>query len=809
MNTQLKITPNRRLARFLYQQTGSHYHSWNDWLLEVWQTAYETIVGSHPLQCLSDWQSILLWQSVISDLHGDLLLNQAQAVQHARQAWALGIQWQSDPANWQGEKPETDSFLTWLSAYQERCAKNSWIDRALLPARLFEYWQGHPTEIPAQVEFYGFDEFTPLQTSILDFWKSQGSTVIIEPASTQVQPYTYLAFQDRESQLTQAALFAKAALQTENDLPIGIVIPAIQDNWANIYDIFTAVLGPEQPFNISAGQPLAQCPVIHAALQCLSAIDYSYLLRTPYISGGLSEQSARALCDLTLSRLQQEQLPIHFVRTHLALPEQFRSLFNTVLDKLADFHQVQYLPSVWIEKIFELLTLWGWPGDRTLSSEAYQAVSHFYALITELSSLDQIVDKCSYQKIVHLLTQRLHQTMFQAESQDKPIQVLGFLEAAGMSFSHLWVMDMGSDTWPEKPTPNPFIPMKIQIELGIPHASFSRELRFAQTMTQRLLTSSQHIIMSYAQHGEGEGMVLPTPLLQNEPVNVNEREKFYSLAEQLFQASDLEPMPDLIGLPFTCTQLKGGASMFKDQAACPFRAYAKHRLNAIKPEPARMGLSEKTKGTLVHDILEKAWANIKTREALLNLGKNNLSELLMQLITRAVNQLTPPISSVEQQLEVQRLHPIFMRWFDLELERGPFEIIALEKTQTVTWEGLTMHLRVDRIDKVDNQLQIIDYKTGEVKIKSWEDERMDEPQLPLYACVNQPEPQAIYFAQIRKDDMGFKGVETSDKLAEWKHAFTVLANEFKQGYAAVLPKRGSATCNHCDFHSICRINHAD
>jgi probable DNA repair protein len=827
MNTSLSLTPNRRLARFLREQEKQpgKILAWNDWLLEVWQTQYEAITGDHPEQCLSDWQSVLLWQEVITDLHTDPLLNKTQAITHARQAWSLAIQWQTDPLAWQGEKKETDTFLGWLGAYEAKCRSRHLLDKALLPQRLFNYWKAQPQAIPREVCLRGFDELTPLQAAILAYWESQGCSIQREAVSSETKPYTFLAFPERQSQLLQAALYAKEMLATRPDLPIGIIIPTIQDQWAQVHEIFTAVLGPDQPFNISAGQPLGQCPIIYAALQCLQGREIRSLLMTPYIRGGISEQSSRARFDARLMSHERDPLPLSFVRHHPEMPEQFKQCFESALNALEALEERQRLPSEWIEPIFQLLDRWGWPGDRTLSSEAYQAVTHFYGLITELASLDDFLGRISFARLRALFSQRAHQTMFQPESQHKPIQVLGILEAAGLSFSHLWVLDLGSDTWPAKPAPNPFIPMPVQVTLGIPHASFARELRFAQTMTERLLKSADTIILSYAVHGEeGDAMTLPTPLLSSSPIPAahwGER-PFTSLAQAIRANAQLNPLPDVQGLPLTDFHLKGGASVFKDQAACPFRAYAKHRLGAKSPEKSQMGLSGRQKGTLLHEVLERLWKKMKTRDAFLRLTPQEFQDCFVESIDRSLAAIQPPLSSIERTLEKQRLLPLLTQWFDHEFERTPFSIQALEQSHTATLEGLTLHLRVDRIDEMQGATCIIDYKTGEVDPKGWSEDRMDDPQLPLYASVIHPAPQALVFAQIRKDAMGWKGLGTLDlpgirqvesqdwanQLLSWKNAFAQLAQEYKQGHAAVLPKRGSQTCLHCDLQAFCRINDA-
>lgn len=825
MTTPLILTPNRRLARFLRQSRAGKIESWKDWLNQIWQTQYEAIQGQQPLQCLNDWQSLVLWEEVVTEVHTDPLLNISQAVTHARQAWALAIAWQVEPSTWEGAKPETDSFLQWLTVYEQVCAANHFIDPAMLPRLLYNYWENNPERIPRSITLAGFDEFSPLQTAMIQLWEAAGANVEIEPPPENEKPYTYYAFNDPSSQLTQAALYAKAALESSPTLPIGIIIPAIQDDWANIYDTFTDVLGPEQPFNISAGQPLGQVPIIYAALQCLQPERIQYLLTTPYISGGITEQSPRALAALTLSQYEKENLPMSFVRKHESLPESFADLLNQSLDLHAQLSHQKYAPSQWIESLFSLLSAWGWPGDRPLSSEAYQAVKHFYEVISSLSMLDDVLSPCSYSKLLSLFSKRVHQTMFQAESQDKPVQVLGFLEAAGLSFSHLWVMDMGSDCWPAKPAPNPYIPIDVQVKLGFPHASFARELRFAQTMTQRMLTSADHIVMSYAAHGEdADATVLPTPLLSETPTpfDMNAVCAYSTVAQKIMQSHSLEPMPLPAGLPLQDFHLKGGASIFSDQSDCPFRAYAKHRLRGQSPEQPVMGLSLRVKGSVLHDVLEKIWAALKTFDKLIVLGQDALTELIKDSTQQVLASIQPALTPIESQLELQRMLPLLLEWFEHERSREPFQVRSLERQIHVELEGLKMRLRMDRLDTVQGQTCIIDYKTGRVDPKGWMEPRLDEPQLPLYACVSDPEPKALIFAQIRKDKMGWKGLgsfhfdgitqiepqEWSEQIANWKNSFAVLANEYKRGEASVTPKRGTSTCQYCDCQSFCRINDA-
>ena len=43
-------------------------------------------------------------------------------------------------------------------------------------------------------------------------------------------------------------------------------------------------------------------------------------------------------------------------------------------------------------------------------------------------------------------------------------------------------------------------------------------------------------------------------------------------------------------------------------------------------------------------------------------------------------------------------------------------------------------------------------------------------------------------------------------LTGWRRELDSLGREFAQGVARVDPKRGLATCRHCDLHPLCRVH---
>lgn len=182
-------------------------------------------------------------------------------------------------------------------------------------------------------------------------------------------------------------------------------------------------------------------------------------------------------------------------------------------------------------------------------------------------------------------------------------------------------------------------------------------------------------------------------------------------------------------------------------------------------------------------------------------------------------------------LEVERLVETATAWLALEEQREPFKVVAVEEKKEVTIGSIRLNTRADRIDRVgENGYVIIDYKTSEVSTQTWRDERLDEPQLPLYSVsvgigAEPSTIQGVMFAQIKSGKMAIKG-QHSDALtllekksrdvvtdgewdltiATWRKRLESLANEFSEGYAEVLPKSIVKSCRFCDLQTLCRVS---
>ena len=328
-----------------------------------------------------------------------------------------------------------------------------------------------------------------------------------------------------------------------------------------------------------------------------------------------------------------------------------------------------------------------WPGDKALSSEEYQLVNRFYALLDECQQTDCVLASLSCQAMAYQIKIRCQRTVFQPQSPPARIHILGTLESAGLPFTHAWFAHCHSKQWPQAPKPNPFIALSVQRAYRMQHCDATRELEFATTILTRLQHTVGTLYCSYSAYADDNSQ-LPSPLLNDfpicEPTALNMTQK-PTLAEQLVHHEALEYHEDTHGKPLINTQLTGSTHYFKDHSACPFRAYVKYRLYAREPWPISTldGFSALQRGQLIHKALELAWRELRNHANLIKLSATEQDACAKRWAKAAFQQLQIPLmlpaSPTLIQIEIHRLNHLVNAWLTQERDRPPFSVIALEK----------------------------------------------------------------------------------------------------------------------------------
>ena len=81
---------------------------------------------------------------------------------------------------------------------------------------------------------------------------------------------------------------------------------------------------------------------------------------------------------------------------------------------------------------------------------------------------------------------------------------------------------------------------------------------------------------------------------------------------------------------------------------------------------------------------------------------------------------------------------------DIESQRQPFTIDAVEREFQLKLAGLTFALRVDRIDKVNNQAVVLDYKSSSKSASGATKSPPTDLQLPIYSLLDEQIASVAY-----------------------------------------------------------------
>ncbi len=891
-------------SQFNQAQIGSGRAVWPTPDILPWETYVErtwlklSLLSGNPASpaLLDNHQCRLLWETVVrsADFAASGLLNVRETATQALSAWTLARAWHLLPAMRRVALHEdAQMFLGWSDRFQELCRARNAIDRATVPDALADLLgdaitsaSGSLQQLPASLMAAGFDIVEPQQQRLFDLLRTCGVAVDLLPAASDVfdSRCCRIEFANETDELRAAAAWARQRLESEPGANIAIVVPDLKQKRGLVMRELTDSLVPaaratapsatgnvHPPFNVSLGVPLADYALVRDALAAIEFslgrpmpyLQVSALLRSPFLGGGEAERAARAKLDAVLRESVAHEISLSSLRAQLGEKQAGCDRLVTLLDDVIALRPghavdsaVRPLPSTppaCSQHFGRVLAAYGFPGDQALDSTDYQVLAKLRDAMTSLAGLQAVQPRMRTMEALAQLRGIAGETLFQPESTataSTPIQVLGILESAGQQFDALWVSGLAEDKWPLTARPNPFIPAALQRDAGIPDASALASLELDQKITRGWLGSATEVVLSHAQvagSGDSEQWRAASPLIRNlEPAGLDRvlmGERPVTYASLLLAAGLLERVPDvpIVALPGG-TRIRGGAGVIRDQAACAFRAFARHRLGARPLSVPQPGLDAAARGTLLHRVLYLVWGSLADQATLVAIDDEKLRELIASSVTSAIAwaraQGATSLAARFAAIEHGRLCRLVWQWMIYERERGPFRVTMREAARRVRLGRLSMELRLDRMDQLlDGTHALIDYKTGVAKLASWLGERPDEPQLPLYVYASEEQISALAFARVklgvRGKDFGFEGIsaiegllpdvtaiETQSKwrsqgytswdvlTQQWESVLVDLAEDFSRGAAGVNPKNGALTCAQCDLQALCRVSEA-
>ncbi len=818
------------------------------WLALQWQeaaAARPALPGILPVVALR-W----LWRRQVAR-DAPELLDPADLGARARASW-LALRAQGGDLESLTRWPLTrdqQAFLGWARAVEAELRSREGCDGGDL-ARLLVEFDALPLAGPP-VLVAGFRRLAPAVAALFAGMAAKGRPVLRHEVPLGGSDCKRLAASDPDSERQAMLAWLRERLER---LPGGlhaVIVPDLDGNRGALERALTSALQPElelpqggrveRVFDLAGGHALVSQPIVETALAALGAaagpVDWtvaSGLLRSVHLAGAQPERGSRLAADIALRQPQGQAGVSRAMLAGLAR-QSGATMFAAAHDAAAATlnGQTRCGAAVWAEAFGACLAVWGWPGDMPLGSAEFQAARRFRELLSELAFLGAVTaDLDSRQALAEL--RRLAAAPFQPESGEPAVFVLDAYEDPGVAFDSLWVAGLTATAWPRPVVVNPLLPIEIQRQLGMPGVTPEDCVAEAREIIGRWQSQTTALVMSWPLR-ENDTDVDGSPLLPPDAAMLENPPLSPSRERLALAAARLEPVPDAAAVPITQALVSGGARLLELQAQCAFRAFAEIRLGAVPLEEPQSGIDRRLRGIVLHRALQLLWDGLGNQQALAALDDETRTRRVAAAVEEAIAVTVPTASGARTiALEGDWQRRAVGGLLDLDRARPPFTVIETERRHTFAIGGLELRLRVDRVDRVGDDLIVIDYKTGKPRNSAWRGARMEAPQLPLYAILHPGRPTGIAFAGIGAGGAEYVGVSrdgdaipglrpaakfalTEEKesgfewpavIAHWQAWLLRLAEDFAAGRVDVNPKRAADTCRYCHLGALCRVEPA-
>ena len=410
----------------------------------------------------------------------------------------------------------------------------------------------------------------------------------------------------------------------------------------------------------------------------------------------------------------------------------------------------------------------------------------------------------------------------------KGLQILGLMETRSLDFDNVIIISANESVLPKLKVYEPLIPREVMISLGINRLEKEEEIQRYQFF--RLMHNSRKAFVIYD--------------------NRMDREKSRFVEEIIWEKQKKHKKLDILDITqatFTIKTSSYKTLSLKNKEITDFlrnSTFSASRLNTYLNCPLQfyyqyvLGLNKETEildepqaeeiGQFIHEFLEETLRCFVGKKITIDKDfENGFMRKFEHKFTQEMSKRMKADSFLLKRVVKNRLK----RFLEEEKkENSCKEIVCLEKeyTDVINIKGIPLNFiaKVDRIDRYDNHITIIDYKTGSSNVipkninslknmsLSREDikENIRSFQLPLYyIIISKYFPgyhinAQLYSLRTLKKDSLFPDdcPDISEYLDIYLKALEYIISEILNPDIPFVPDREERKCHHCPFLYICR-----
>ena len=760
------VTASQRLSRAVHEAIATRHTArgdaawrtpkvmpWASWLQAQFMQAALTDPNGNVAawQLLDSFQVASVWRGIVASELTDsdtAVFGLAALSREVSRAFSMLCRWQISEDQLAECVQDDESRFLWrcLRAYREQQAVQHWltIDEVSLHVDLTATAAGQ------RILFAGFTEPYPSQHAVIAGLGTSASVwvpaVPDHPTSTSsMRPAS------DDALLVAAGDWARQCLQADPSAQLAIVLPALSEHRQAAVNGILRGLYPNlahergqiaaDALSVSLGQSLDQYPAMHVVLSLLAFAsrggrfdEVSQLLRSPLL--GSSADSVDV--ELALRRLPDRQWRwqtlLRWVNDQPFTPPVWLSALAEE-EGLDD--RTQQSPADWAAVFSRVLTASRWLENIEIDSTVFQLRDAIYQALNRLADLSRISPRLSLKDAVDALARAAGDTIFQPEQAESPVLLAGPLETIGLAFDGLFLGGRDHQSWPPQAKASSLIPWSLQRRFGMPDSSADQVYRFWQSQLARNLASADSVCVAVAATRDEMPLIpsvmLSTVLAGSREASVSEPAAFAPAALPNASSNTLRPLP-------ADRRVVSGHQVLTDTANNPLLAVIAHRWQARQLDQPEIGINPAQRGTLLHlalELLLRPYVGMPLGDALRKMDHSAVEQAVRQAFRRyfsASDGLLRHLLRLEEQ-RAAALIGAFVREtaYDAQATIG-----GLEVKTTLQLGDLQLSLRIDRIDRRQQGVAILDYKSGQIPSRPRLPQLLDRyQQLVVYALASE------------------------------------------------------------------------
>lgn len=555
---------------------------------------------------------------------------------------------------------------------------------------------------------------------------------------------------------------------------------------------------PEKNVNISMGYPLERTP-LHQLLDSLLRLQerenategglyywraLQAVLSHPYLgllhpAGASDDASLRPVLfalDRQLRRGRRFVTPRDLIASVTEGDEETQALLYLLVERLmtafADISTTADMAAA-IEGVCTLLLEYGediWAGYPLDAEALYRVMQKVLPVLRDNALAERPLTAGQLRSITREVL-RQERIPFEADPLSG-VQVLGMLETRLLHFDHVHILEATDDRLPGQPAQDVLLPDSLRPLLGLPD-NRRRELIMAHNL-YRLCASARHVTF-YWQEGSMQSALFDGKKCRSRFVEQTVWQEELRLKRLLKPGDGLLDMASCVVRPFAATSpaltrtAPLAAAMehwldasplspthLDDYLRCPLRFVWTQLCGLRDPDTVNEGDDPAAIGSLLHGVLQQAFrpyenkmlpAGDEEKAALLRSMKDCFQE---QIREKQLQQLLPPDSLAMLMAAVPLRFEAFVKALP-----GPSVLLGVEQkieASLVLRSGEHRFYGImDRLDRRDGAIHIIDYKTGSIALAGsvfWEESALFERMAELEDSDDASDGDAV-LAEVR------------------------------------------------------------